>query len=238
MAYKIVNRQMQIPNGYTYQQPETRWRPSRYSSFSAMVGQVCHHRKGNPKLLEKYSDDPAEVAEEMDIYNAELCVRNGWMKYVQWVEDWQPPPKLAARLQEEQAKLGVAAAKPGVFRTAVRAFTGAVTIADWLGSDGKSVEKELSESRAKICATCPQNQAGDLTSFFTKPVSDLIRRQLQEREGLKLSTLQDAHLGVCGACGCPLKLKVHVPLNFITQHMHEPEKANLDKRCWILSEKP
>lgn len=227
---------MQIPNGYTYKQPETKWRPSRYSSFSAMVGQVCHHRKGNPKLLERYSADPAEVAEEMDIFNAELCVRNGWMKYVEWVEDWQPHPKLAARLQEEQAKLGAVAGRVGVYRAAVRAFTGAVTIADWLGSDGKAVPKEQAEARAQICLTCPQNQKGDLTSFFTKPVSDLIRRQIKEKDGMKLSTTVDDKLGICGACGCPLTLVVHVPLKFKLEHLREPERNNLDKRCWIFSE--
>jgi hypothetical protein len=236
MAYRLVNRNTQIPNGYTYIQPETRWKPSRYPSFTSLVAQVQAHRKGNVHLAEKYPTDVSEIADEMDNYNAERCAKNGWTKYFQEDSNWQPSPKLAAIMQAEAEKQAIASGRSGLFRAAIRAYTGAVTIADWLGRDGKAVDTELSESRAQVCVGCPQNQQGDLTSFFTRPVANLIQKQIVERNNLKLSTTVDDKLGICGACGCPLKLKLHVPLKFITEHMREPEKNNLDKRCWILSE--
>lgn len=236
MPHKLVNRSMQIPNGYTYLQPETKWRPTRYSSFTFLVAQVINHRLGNTVLAEKYPTSLEEVSEEIDVYNAEICARNGWTKYIRWEENWTPPPKLAAMMEADKEKQSALGSPSGVFRAAIRSYTGVVTLADWLGSDGKAVPPEQSEARALVCATCPQNQSGDLTSFFTKPVADLLRRQIEQRTSMKLATPEDDRLGVCAACGCPLKLKVHVPLKFIKQHMREPEKHSLDKRCWILSE--
>lgn len=145
---------------------------------------------------------------------------------------------------------GAVAAGSKLIRQVTRAGTGVATITDWLGDDGKPVAPELSESRASICCgnghhktpatpdgtKCPQNMAGDLISFFTKPVADLLRTQIEERNSMKLSTSKDGQLGVCYACGCPLKLKVHVPLRFIKKHMKPTESNNLDARCWILKE--
>jgi hypothetical protein len=52
----------------------------------------------------------------------------------------------------------------------------------------------------------------------------------------KLSTMVDAQLNVCVACLCPLKLKVHAPLEFIARHMDPETRAALDPQCWMLAE--
>jgi hypothetical protein len=75
---------------------------------------------------------------------------------------------------------------------------------------------------------------------------------LQDR---KLSTPYDDRLNVCKVCLCPLKLKVHTPLKYISAHMNEavladlmkvgqPDKElerlgqkNEDPKCWIVEER-
>ena len=74
------------------------------------------------------------------------------------------------------------------------------------------------------------------TSSFTIPTSELIRKQLSMRQDMALKTESDEKLGVCNACGCPLKLKVHVPASHIKKHTSEAVKRELDPRCWIPAE--
>jgi len=99
------------------------------------------------------------------------------------------------------------------------------------------VAGDVAEKRAGICATCPQNEKGDWLSWFTKPAQELIRRQLSVRKDLDFSTTHDKELEACAACACPLKLKVHVPLKHITDHLSDETRGKLDSRCWILNEK-
>ena len=141
MAYRLQNRNKQIPNGYTYIQPETKWRPTRYCSFSTLVAQVVAHRKGNPKLAEKYPTLPETVAEEMDEYNASICARNGWLGYIDIIGG-APIPKTPALLAEEQKAVSAAAGRVRKIWSGVR------TLDDWLDSGEPAVAQELAENRA------------------------------------------------------------------------------------------
>ena len=105
---------------------------------------------------------------------------------------------------------------------------------DWLGSGGKAVDPALAEKRAGICADCPQNGADDWKTYFTQPIADKIRTQLEIKADLQLRTTYDDRLRVCSACDCPLKLKVHTPMEHILAHTSEDTKTRLDPRCWIL----
>jgi len=96
------------------------------------------------------------------------------------------------------------------------------------------VEQTLADSRAAICADCPKNDGGDFTAYFTEPIANKIRTQLEIRGDLQLRTPSDEKLTVCSACDCPLKLKVWVPLDHILAHTSPEVKTKLDPRCWIL----
>lgn len=113
---------------------------------------------------------------------------------------------------------------------------GAATLSDWLGSGGKPVPQELANGRAETCAGCPKNMPGDWTSFFTLPAADLIRRQLAKRTELSVSTPLDDRINVCSACYCPLKLKVHCPIEHIQARMPDAVKNELAPDCWVLRE--
>lgn len=98
------------------------------------------------------------------------------------------------------------------------------------------VDQALAESRATVCAGCPKNGKGDLTSWFTVPAAKLIQVQLEAKNKRKLETKSDEALGVCEACSCPLKLKVFCPLDIINSKMSPTVRTELHPGCWILSE--
>lgn len=196
--------------------------------FDASVKAIIKHRVANRAVTTKnnLSTDYDDVANELENYTR---LRLGI-----------PLPGAISFFQRSRSNqrqsAEVAAAESNWTRKITRIGTGVATLRDWLGSDGKPVSTELSEARASVCETCPQNTKGDWLSLFTKPVSNIILAQIAERNRMKLATSKDAALGLCEACGCPLKLKVHVPLSFIKSHMQPTESSNLDPRCWILKE--
>lgn len=221
----LKNRNVQIPNGFSYLQPETAWIPMRFSSFNSVVDQVIQHRLANPHLIHQngWSTDRATVEAEVDNYNSKVCAQMGWTDYL---EGGGPMP--------------VPFPQPGQIRQAARsllnAAAGSAALVDFIGSREEAVPDELANQRAATCAACPLNTKGNWLSRFTVPVSNAIRIRLEERRGMKLSTPQDAQLGVCDACDCPLPLMIHFPLETKLNHMTKKALASLDSGCWIRAE--
>lgn len=196
--------------------------------FNSLVRMVQDQRKANPRF--KLSTDISEIAHEVDQQNAlrMLSIRNADGYIVSDGTGGPAPNRLAPRSLRRAAE----AVGGGVKRT----VSGVGVLRDWLGDGAVAIEQPIANLRATICATCPMNATGDWTTFFTEPVAALIRSQLSIRNDLDLMTPYDDALNVCEACGCPLKLKVHVPLNHITEHLSAEVKSKLDARCWILKE--
>jgi len=235
MAYRLRDRNRQIPNGLTFLQPQTNWRPSRFASFTTIVNALISHRKANPHLISqhKLSVDLAQVADEVDAFNALHCARHGWMAYItDGMENASPPPKPQALLQQERSALAAAADK------AKKIWGGIRTLNDWIDTGTPPVPKEQAEARAAVCAVCPKNGKGDFTGWFTKPASEVITKQLERLSVLKLSTSQDKEINLCEVCLCPLKLKVHTPIKHIKEHMAGPVIIELKAvpNCWIPKE--
>src|SRR5215467_11146951 len=84
MGMRLVSRQHQIPGGFRFYQPETKWRSSAFASFDTIVQGLVAHRRGNPALCAKHgwATDPAQVADEVDRYNALVCSQMGWTKFI------------------------------------------------------------------------------------------------------------------------------------------------------------
>lgn len=223
--HRLKQRAMQIPNGLGFYLPELKWSPAPYSSFDSIVNQVIQKVQSNPAIADRHHwpKDRVGVENWVDRYNAQICANMGWTQYI--IDD--APASLSPK------------SLPPLHRSSrfARLVAGARTLADWLGSGGNPVAVELAENRAGICVTCPENKPGDLSDFFTQAASDVIQTQLEKRKELQLSTKYDSSINVCNACGCPLKLKVHVPLEHILSKMGEGTREALDKRCWILKEK-
>lgn len=223
----LKNRQIQIPQGLSFLQPETGWRPERWSSFESIVSQVISHRQGNPHLIEKngWSVDPQVVATEVDNYNTKVCEQMGWF---QFIEGGGPMP--------------IPFTKPGQpqfhnpLRSVQNVAAGSLAIVEFIDSRAEAVPDEQANVRAATCAACPLNTKGNWISLFTVPVANAIRQKLQQRRNMNLSTPQDAQLGVCEACDCPLPLMIHFPLATKLKSLTASSRASLHPNCWILSE--
>lgn len=229
---RLSNRALQIPFGLQFFQPETRFNARPGSSFNNIVDQVVAMRKANPAMTQKHgwSTDWNAVADEVDAYNAAICERMGWTNYISVPATPVPSPKFKALSPQSEKQLSAAAGK------AKKVWQGVRTLNDWFESGEPAVPAEQSESRAKTCVACPLNGKGGLEEWFVKPAAAAIKLQFAKLSERKLSTTVDEQLNVCTACICPLKLKVHTPLEFISPHMGEETRRALDLGCWILSE--
>ncbi len=136
------------PNGgWQWIQPQTKWkldRTTKPSSISVTLDQAAEllqkHRMQNPQfdLPTAFSD----VKEEIIQYNR---VRLG-------IPD-PPGPKL----EPQHAKGAV-----GVAGHLGKTASGIKLLSQWLGDGLNPVPRQLAEKRAAVCATCPQNQEGNL----------------------------------------------------------------------------
>lgn len=234
MAYRLKDRNRQIPNGLRFLQPETNWKPQRFASFATIVVGLISHRRRHPDLVaqKNWNLNPDSVAEEVDEFNANLCARMGWTDYIMTNEGASPSPKPQALLAQERKDIAAAASR------AKKIWSGVKTLNYWIDSGTPPVDSDRSESRASACAKCPKNGKGDFTSWFTKPASDMIVKQLDRLKGMKLSTSFDDKLNICEVCLCPLKLKVHTPMNFIQTHTSPEMMIELSRvpGCWITQE--
>jgi hypothetical protein len=195
--------------------------PKAYT-FDRTVQEIIKHRLGNPAMIVKHklSVDTVTVGNELENYTR---LRLGQPQIGEGVPKQNPQQPLPPV---------VVGAVEGLKRTAY----GAAPLIEWLSSGGQAVATELSSKRAGICAGCPRNEPPDWSKFFTVKASEMIGAEIQRRNDLKLSTPFDDKLGLCTACLCPMKLKVHTPLEIILKHLRPEIRAELDPRCWILSQ--
>lgn len=234
MAPRLLSRDKWIPYGFRFQQPEINWIAPRNISFDSLVRSIIAARLANPVQMAKHgwSTDYNHVAREADEFNARLCQSHGWKEYIMQsshpVDPKFHPLNQSAVLQS----LRDAAAR------AKELVQGAKTLVEWIDSGDSPVPQELAERRAAVCLQCPKNEPGDFTKWFTTPAAELIRRQVLRSQARSMTTAHDEKLNLCTACHCPLKLKVHVPIEWITKRLTDQQKAGLaqGKDCWILAE--
>jgi hypothetical protein len=227
---RLKSRELFIPGGFRFLQPETNFQPRPFQSFASVVGVVVAHRRGNATLAAKYSTDPDAVAEEVDRFNTRLCQSQGWSNYITGDEGGAYVPKSQTPSQSSQNELAVAANKIRNIWSGVKALN------SWIDSGEPSVAIEIAEKRAARCAACPLNGQGDFTRWFTRPAAAAIAKQIEKLQSRKLSTTLDDKLGICEACSCPMRLKVHAPWKFIKEQLTDPVIAELRKgnNCWII----
>lgn len=222
---RLKDRNGQIPHGLSFKLPEANWEGTPWSSLDTLARAAMEVGRANPFIAKK-CNWPTTLngwLDAIDNYNASICKAHGWTGYIREVPGGPPLPPAPPRPSSLQSAGGVVA--------------GARILTEWLGTGGNPVAQELADARAHICADCPQNkQNAPWTSWFTVPAANGIRRMLELRNSMKLTTPDDDKLNVCDACGCPLKLKVHTPLLHIANNMPPYQKELLDARCWVLQE--
>lgn len=229
---RLNNRQLQIPGGYKFYQPETKFQ-TRPGSFNNVVDQVIMMRMANAALTraKQWATDFNSVSNEVDAFNSAICERMGWTTYISQVaSSAAPSPKFKALSPQSESQISAAA---GVVK---KVWQGVKSLNEWLETKEPAVPSEQAEARAATCAACVLNGKGGLEEWFTKPAAMAIKQQFAMLSERKLSTTLDGKLNVCTACLCPLKLKVHTPLKYISNHMGDETRRALDPVCWILKE--
>lgn len=225
---KLKDRNKAIPNGFRWIEASTGWEAPRWASFESLVQSLIAHRKGNAWNTKKNNlpTDYQQVAQQVDEFNAQLCVAHHWNDYVLAEATF---PKL---LPPSQKLSALGAAVGGIKRT----VAGIKIVKDWLGSGLKPVDKTLAEQRASICVVCPMNTDPNWLQKLDAKAAGEIKTLVEVRNDLNLSTSHDSRLQSCSACDCYNKLKVWVPLKHIWENTSSETKARLHPKCWVLSE--
>lgn len=220
---RLKNRQTQIPNGLRFRIQQLNYTSAPFSSFDVIVNSVKQLADGNPQLFHQngWPTERPAIADWVDEFNAGICKANQWNDYIVETPDISPP-KFPPPPSSRHPAGAVAA--------------GVVSLAEWFGEGAQPVERNLAEKRAQVCSKCPLNKKGDYGNWFTKAVAEGIRNMAGAFRGLKINTVHDEQLGVCEACMCPMKLKVHVPLKHILSNTDKETMDAFDSNCWILSE--
>jgi hypothetical protein len=225
----LKDENKQIPNGYTFYQPETGWRSRPWSSLRGIAEALVAHRKANPFLIQKHgwSADYHEVYKEVISYNVRICQQMGWMDYLHEVEGAGGRPANVPFLQSPKSLID--RVKGNV--------AGGETLVEWLTSKEEAVPADQANSRAATCAVCPSNRKAKLGDIFTVAAAAAVMAAYELRRQWKLETPSDNEIGVCDACDCPMKLKVHVPTKWVQKRITQSQFDALDGKCWIRKEK-
>jgi hypothetical protein len=215
--------------------PEVKWSPAPYASFDVISQGLLAVIKANPALAQKnaWPTTLPAVEDWVDLFNATVCSRMGWEDYI-LTDVGGNLPKSPAPPHQAQSLSGLAAAAAKVKAL----VSGAKTLMEWVESNDPAVDSSLATARALTCSQCPKNERGDWTDWFTVPTAELIRRMVAKAEARKLTTPSDDRLHCCTACYCPMKLKVHVPIEWILKRQTPEEVTRLKqgKNCWVVAE--
>jgi hypothetical protein len=226
MPIRLKSRRECPPNGFQHKEKTSGWFLQTWD-FNLLVDETIKHRRANPQL--KLSTIKSQVEDEIDTENAiRVLAIKGAEIYVVSGGGPVPKPILPRNLPNRLAAV-VGAGK--------KLVSGAELLEEWLGSGGKPESENVANSRAMVCAQCPKNGSGGLLRYFTEAASERIRRTLEIKNDMSLSTPFDEKIGVCEACLCPLKLKVWAPLDLVKKHLTPEAWEDLDPTCWILNER-
>ena len=214
---RLKNLHKPVVNGFKFHEPST-GRDFNEWSFEAILSKVIADRVANPRF--NLTTDRDAVSLEIQNRNALDMIKIGMAsEYV--IQEGEQPPKHQPLSVNRLA--GVVA--------------GGASLIDWIANKAEAVPQELAIQRAVTCVACPLNDTkGDLLSYFTRPVSEAIRHAISSLGEMRLETPLDEKLGQCSACACPLRLKIHLPLERILKGILPEQKAGLHPSCWITRE--
>jgi len=208
------------PGGFEFYQAQTGWHAPtpKGSTFDQTVQLIIKHRLANGAITARHKlrTDVSGVADELENYTR---ARLGMALMGADSPKTQPPQALPPAVR-------------GAVAAAARLAEGVALLIDWLPT-GQTVAPDLSARRGGVCAVCPKNVDKAFASFFTEPVSERLRKMVEARKDLKLETPHDEKLGICDVCLCPMKLKVHVPLQDIVTKTKPATLSEFPEHCWL-----
>lgn len=126
---------------------------------------------------------------------------------------------------------------PHVERSAAYLAHGALALVEFLGPNQQPVDRFLAQQRADICFKCPKNKsAKGWVETISKAAAKATKSYFKLARKMNLTVDGEERLGICQGCSCPLKLKVHIPIQHIADFTYDEVLADLDRDCWIPDE--
>lgn len=216
------------PRGFSLMLPEIGMPKPINGSFNTVVDAFGLIVTKNPALAQKHGWPTSREDQEnwVDQRECQRLLAHGWTRFVE-MEGTLPPPGAPPLGGKRRSSHG------GAVAAISSTLTGAAIWKDMFAG-GKPVAIEIAESRATICAGCPENKRGGFKEWFTETLAIGLNELVGLMNSQQLTTSKDNDLGTCAACLCPMKCKVWVPLEIIKTHMPPADIAKLDRRCWIL----
>ncbi len=193
--------------------------------------------QANPNVAAKLGWDMSipGMSDRVDEYCAASCLQRGYTQFV-LAEGGQPdiPPFLGHPSQNPNSPGNLQAAAGAVKKI----WSGIRSLNEWGDAGFPHVDADKSTARAAVCVACPKHGEGDFSSWFTKPAAEGIRRLIERGKSVNLSTPHDEKLNVCNVCLCPMKLKVHAPIEIVRNGTDDATLAELRQApgCWIVKE--
>lgn len=215
-----INTHTIPPGGWQFYQPQLNWwAPFPVNNtWDQQRRNIAKVRLNNRAIAIKHN-----LSTDLDAIGIELLV------YTRKRLNIPDPPKSLPRRPLPQVVADAVAAVS-------RVTGGGALLLEWEESKLPPEPADVSARRASFCVECPRNGKGDFTRWFTIPVSNLLKQRIQRLHQLELKTPYDDQLGVCEACECPLKLKVHTPMQLVLKHLKPEAKSMLWEKCWILNQ--
>lgn len=236
---ETFSRSQTPSGGWQYYIPQTGWSAPTpiASTFDQTVQLIIKHLMSNGAIVvrHKLATDPVTVGNQLETYTRQRLGIPGI-------------PQLPKTIPPRSLPQAAAEAVAAVAKTA----EGVGLLIDWLGGDTTGnievVAPDLAHRRAQVCCSkdprcqgqgrpgedkCIENNQSPFTDWFTVPVAERLRKMVEARQQLKLTTPVDDKLGTCAVCRCPMKLKVHVPLHYIYTHTKPETLAAFPAHCWI-----
>ena len=220
---RLKSREKFIPGEFQVLIPQAGMKQPFKGSFSEAVQFLYAFRAKNTALTEKHgwSLDLDVVADDVDAYNAQRMAAAGYFNFVE-MEANSIQKKTSSGMFDRVANAA------GTIKTALAIYR------DLFGPDGKVVAKDEAERRATICVACPKNDtAGGLKKYLVEKAAKEIMGVFSMLKSKNATTSFDDKLGVCQACECPMRAKVHVESHVLKKHIKPDQIAKLDTNCWI-----
>lgn len=221
---RLLSTKTLPPGGFPYIQPDTGMKFGGMVGFNDQVAAIVAHRRKN-KLARS---NPGEVTQDLHDYT---CARLG--NNAEFCSDGV----VVLKKKMWDRVVGDAKHAAEVISSTV---SGAAVLADWLGDGLQPVPEEQAQVRSDICTgrlngtACPKNQQSGWR--WTMAVAQNIHAQMAKKTEAGIKVEGEDQLGTCQACGCHLKLKVHVPFRHIHAHTSDEQMSKFPDFCWIQKE--
>lgn len=241
----VIRRKWPPKGGWIYHEPATGWstKTPMSDNFDSTVQKIIQHRLANRAY--NLSVDRMDVELALMDQTAQRIIKEAPEHVTEWVVPVDDEAKKKSQAQKpsppRRAAADVLHAAPsavdrilGRIRSIAR---GAATLADWIGDGAVPVSPFVADRRGAICAGCPMNRpADDFADVVTGSIAEAISAQTIVKNAAGLASAHEDKLGFCDACGCPLRLKVWVPLHTIKARTEQETMDAFHPACWIRNE--